>query len=127
LALLVAIGAALGLLQQRLFWLLFSYAALVSALLVAVVVARRRGRSLSAAQEERKFLTEEIDDRTAELKRSDVSLALAREEAEGCEAGYADLRDAVINAARLTPGRYDGFDGELANALHRLSSTSQGA
>lgn len=124
LALLVAVGAALGLLQRGWFWLLFSYAALVSGLLAAVAVARRRGRSLRWVEEERERLVTEVDHMTAELMRSEASLARAREETESCEAGYADLRSAVINVARVSPGRYDDFDDELAGALRRLSRTA---
>lgn len=124
LALLVAVAAALGLLQRGLFWLLFSYAALVSGLLVAVAVARSKGRSLRRAEEERERLVAEVELRTAELMRSEASRAHAAEEAESCEAGYADLRSAVINVARVSPGRYDDFDDELAGALGRLSKAA---
>jgi hypothetical protein len=126
LALLVAVSAGLGLLQQGLFWLLFSYTALVSGLLVAVVVARRRGRSLRWAEEEREGLVTEVERRTAELTGSEASRARAEDEAESCEAGYADLRSAVINAARVSPGNYDDFDAELAGALRRLSKPAGG-
>jgi hypothetical protein len=72
-------------------------------------------------------LATEIELTTAELTRSEASRARAEEETESCEAGYADLRNAVINVARVSPTRYEDFDDELAGALHRLSKPPDNA
>jgi hypothetical protein len=125
LALLVAVGAALGFLQQPLFWLLLSYVGLAGALLVAIVIARRRESALRSMRNERDRLVPELRDKTADITRYDRALADAREDAAGCEAGYAQLRGAVLQAARVTDGDYEEFDDELADAIRRLAKSAR--
>jgi hypothetical protein len=119
------VGAALGFLQQPLFWLVLSYVGLAGALLVAMVVTRRRERALRLVRHERDRLVGEVRDNMADITRYDRALVAAREEAAGCAAGYAQLRGAVIQAARVTDGDYDDFDDELADAIRRLSKSAR--
>jgi DNA-binding transcriptional ArsR family regulator len=89
----------------------------------AVAFVERQLREMRLAERERNRLVEQVADKTDDLMQSEAALALAREEVESAEDGYAHLRAAVISVARVESGNYDDFDDELGDALRRLTAT----
>ena len=124
LSLVVAVAAGIGLLRHGLFWLIFGYGILVTALLAALVVGRRQLRvvtSLRAVISELEAGSASLD---SALKKNVAALAIAREEIDASEAGYANLRAVVIQTARWGGADVDDFDGELASALRQIARRS---
>jgi hypothetical protein len=124
LSLVVAVAAGIGLLRQGIFWLIFGYGIVATALLASLVVVRRLLRIVTNLRADVSELEAGSQSLDSACKEHTAALAMAHEEIDASEAGYSSLRAAVIQTARWGGADVDDFDGELASALRQIARRS---